>query len=555
MTKSLVMAKAFAHISRESRSATTCPRQLRRIAGSQTNNLAGSVIPGVRDVAKFRARSADRNRRESRLSVCFAACDPDQQGIPMQNIVFVLTIFAFTALPAYAQDHSSAYTADYQRTALEIFRDIISMRSAEGHGKVPEVANYLAERFRAGGFDKEDVHVLPLVLSSGEGTASLVVRYRGDDSAGRKPILLIAHMDVVEALPEDWERDPYTLVEEDGYFFGRGTLDNKFGITMLTTNFLRLKAEGFTPTRDLIIAFSGDEETNMETIRDLVTTHRDLIDAEYVLNADGGSGLLDHENRAKAYYLQAAEKAYASFELTVRNPGGHSSMPRKDNAIYELATALKAIEAYAFPAMINDATRKYFQVMASMDTGEAADAMRRFASNPTDEKAVAMISRDPAKLGLIRTTCVATMLSAGHAENALPQSASATINCRIFPGVSFDSVKEKLREVAGVPGIEVRMLDEPRAGPASELDEEVVSAVSDSVHARYPGIPIIPYMAAYATDGRETRLAGMPTYGVMGLFIREEDEFSHGLNERVPVREFYGALEHWYRILHTLAGQ
>ena len=468
-----------------------------------------------------------------------------------------LTAFAaimVAALPAAAQNHSSYYTADYQVTALEIYRDIIAIRSAAGHGKVPDLANYLAERFREGGFDDEDVQVLPLALSTGEKTASLVVRYRGDGSSRRKPILLIGHMDIVDALPQDWERDPYTLVEEDGYFFGRGTLDDKFGVTTLTSTFLRLRAEGFTPTRDLVIAFTGDEETLQETIRDLVTTHRNLTDAEYVLNADGGSGLLDHDNNAKAYYIQAAEKAYASFQLTIRNPGGHSSMPRNDNAIYELATVLKNIEAYRFPVQSNDITRAFFEKMAAMTPGESGEAMRRFAANPDDQEAIEIISRDPAKVGITRTTCVATMLAAGHAENALPQSATATINCRIFPGVDFDSVKQTLAEVSGNSEIEIVTLDEPRAGPASELNEEVVSAVTDAVHARYPGIPIIPYMAAYATDGRETRIAGMPTYGVMGLFIREEDEFSHGLNERVAVREFYGALEHWYRILNTLAG-
>lgn len=214
----------------------------------------------------------------------------------MSRLLITVLSVVICAPSSMAQNRSSYYTADYQLTALEIFRDIIAIRTAEGQGKVPELANYLAERFREGGFDDEDIHVLPLQLSNGELTASLVVRYRGNGASGRDPILMIAHMDIVDALPEDWERDPYTLIEEDGFFFGRGTLDNKFGITTLTTTFLRLKAEGFTPGRDLIIAFSGDEETNMETIRDLVSTHRELVDAEYVLNADGGSGLLDHEN-------------------------------------------------------------------------------------------------------------------------------------------------------------------------------------------------------------------------------------------------------------------
>ena len=483
-----------------------------------------------------------------------AAVPTGLQRNQMRSVMYTIAGLLI-ALPALGQDHSSFYTADYQQDALEIFRDIVAIRSAEGHAKVPQVANYLAGRFRDGGFDTEDVHVLPLVLSTGEETASLVVRYRGDDSSGRKPILLIGHMDIVDALPQDWERDPYTLIEEDGYFFGRGTLDNKFGVTMLTATFLRLRAAGFTPTRDLVIAFTGDEETLMETIRDLVTTHRNLTDAEYVLNADGGHGLLDHDNNPNAYFLQAAEKAYASFDLTIRNPGGHSSMPRKDNAIYELATVLKNIEGYQFPVQANDVTLGFFAAMAEMTPGETGNAMRRFAKNPQDEGAIEIISRDPSTVGLIRTTCVATMLSAGHAENALPQSATATVNCRIFPGVPFDEVKATLARIADNASLEIVTLDEPRAGPASELNEEVVGAVTDSVHKRYPGIPIIPYMAAYATDGRETRLAGLPTYGVSGLFIREEDIFSHGLNERVPVREFYGALEHWYRILNSLAGR
>ncbi len=473
----------------------------------------------------------------------------------MLKLIIASVFLAVSALPAAAQNQSSFYTADYQQQALEIFRDIIAIRSAAGHGKVPEVAAYLAERFLAGGFDKEDVHVLPFILPTGEETASLVVQYRGDNSSGRKPILLLAHMDIVDALPEDWERDPYTLVEEDGYFFGRGTLDNKLGVTELTTTFLRLKAESFTPTRDLVIAFTGDEETNMLTIRDLVTTHRELTDAEYVLNSDGGSGLLDIDHHAKAYYLQAAEKTYASFALTIRNPGGHSSMPRKDNAIYELAAVLRNIEAYQFPVQTNEITRAYFEVMAPITTGEAGAAMRRFARDPQDQEAIDVISRDPSTIGLIRTTCVATMLAAGHAENALPQSATATVNCRIFPGVSPDDVRDKLRVAAQNAALEITTLDEPRAGPASELNEEVLSAVTKSVSARYPGIPVVPYMAAYGTDGKETRIAGMPTYGVSGLFFRAEDEFSHGLNERVEVREFYGALEHWHRMLLALAGR
>lgn len=456
---------------------------------------------------------------------------------------------------AGAQDHSSFYTENYQKKALEIYRTSIGFRTAKSHGQVPAFASYLADEFRAGGFPDEDIHILPSKTIAGEDIASLVVTYRGDGFSGKKPILLLAHMDVVDALAKDWERDPFTLDEEDGFFFGRGTGDDKFGTTVLTTTFLRLKAEGFLPGRDLIIAFSGDEESGAATIRSLVSEHRTLTDAEFALNADSGLGLLNHDNEAVAYRLEAAEKTYASFELTVRNPGGHSSLPRADNAIYELASILKNIESHRFPVRFNDITRNYFEMMADVSEGEVADAMRRFARNPLDEEASDFLYRYPTHVGITRTTCVATMLTGGHAENALPQSATATVNCRIFPGVEIAEVERALRKVADNDDLEIRVLRDPHAGPASPLREDVVSAVGKAVHARYPDIPIIPTMAPWGTDGKHVRIAGIPTYGVMGLFIRDEDEFAHGLNERIPVMSFFGGLEHWYVVLHELAGR
>ena len=472
----------------------------------------------------------------------------------MFRTALVTMIVVLCCPAAYSQSMSADYTADYQRTALEIYRHIISVRSAAGHGNVPEVANYLADRFRDGGFDNADIHVLPQTLSTGEETASLVVRYEGNDSSGREPILLIAHMDVVDALPEDWERDPFTLVEEDGYFFGRGTLDDKFGITTLTTTFLRLKAAGFVPNRDLILGFTGDEETGMETTRALANDYRELTDAEYVLNADGGGGFLDHNGNAMAFMVQAAEKTFASFELTIRNPGGHSSLPRPDNAIYELATVLKNIEAYTFPTQTNDITRGYFEKSAAVTPSPVGDAMKRFAANPGDQEAIAVLRQSPMQNSVTRTTCIATMLSAGHAENALPQSATATVNCRIFPGVAVDDVRARLIEVAGNDALEIEIRQEAVSSPASPINEEINAAVTKAVHNQHPDIPIIPYMAPYGTDGKEMRLAGMPTYGVMGLFIKEEDEFAHGLNERVQVDVFFAALEYWHDMLTDLAG-
>lgn len=454
-----------------------------------------------------------------------------------------------------AQADSSSYTKDYQREAFEIFRDIIAMRTAAGHGQVPAMAEYLAERFREGGFDEEDIHIIPHIEKTGEEVASLVVRYRGNGLANKKPILLLAHMDVVDAIRSDWVRDPYTLIEEDGFFFGRGTSDNKTGIAMLTTTFVRLQREHFTPTRDLIIAFTGDEETTMETINSLVTEHRALVDAEYVLNTDAGGGYRDHNHDAVAYLLQAAEKTYITYELTIRNPGGHSSRPRADNAIYELASALKNIEAYRFPTRVNEVSQGYFREMSTLVDGELADAMAGFAKDPGDEDAQAVLEAYPGEVGATRTTCVATMLSAGHAENALPQTASATVNCRIFPGVPAEEVQAQLMRAADNPALEIEVGYDAVEGPMSPLREDVTATVSDAANALYGAVPLVPYMEAGATDSLYTRLAGMPSYGVSGLFMRQEDMFAHGLNERVPVDSFFKSLDYWHQVLTELGSE
>ncbi len=475
---------------------------------------------------------------------------------PLLTVALATAVATATVhVPVAAQDSSAEYTAPYQQKALEIFRHIVGIRSAEGQGKVPEVARYLADQFRQGGFPPEDIHILPFTKGNGEESAGLVVRYRGDGSSGKKPILLVGHMDVVDALAKDWERDPFTPVEEDGYFFGRGTSDNKMGVTMLTTTFLRLKAEGFVPTRDLIIAFTGDEETGMISAREMVTTHRDLTDAEFALNSDGGGGAMDPEGKPLLYVVQASEKTYATFELTVTNPGGHSSTPRDDNAIYELATALKNIEAYRFPVMVNDVTRAYFRAMAKVRPGEVGKAMTALADNPADEHAAEVLWHEPEEVGITRTTCIATMLRAGHAENALPQSATATVNCRIFPGVSVADVQATLDSVAAVPKLRIEVLDDPQASPASPVRTDIMQAVAAAVQTRVPGIDVIPAQASYGTDGKEYRAAGIPTYGVAGMFMRDKDQFAHGLNERVEVRNFYAGLEHWKILVTRLAGR
>jgi len=432
--------------------------------------------------------------------------------------------------------------------AREIFAHIIGIESSIGEGKVPLVAKYLAERFKAGGFPDADIHILPL----GE-TASLVVRYRGKGRGG-KPIALIAHMDVVTAKRSDWQRDPYTLIEENGFFYGRGTSDVKQEVALLTSTFLRLKAEGFVPSRDLIIAFSGDEETAQATARDLVTAHRDLVDAEFALNGDGGGGVLT-EGTAKPliYYVQGAEKSSAQFLLTTHNPGGHSSQPRSDNAIYELADALKAVQRYEFPVMWNEWTLGDFKAASQVTEGALGTAMARFAADPGNAAAAAEISKNPAFIGKVRTTCVATMLAGGHAENALPQSATASINCRIFPGTSAADVQKTLQGLSG-PKVDVRQSYDALVSNASPMRDDVMRAVAKAVAASNPGAPVVPTQAAYATDGAVFRNAGIPTYGAGGVFIMNSEEFAHGLNERIRVKEFYNGLVYWDVLIKALAG-
>ena len=446
---------------------------------------------------------------------------------------------------------STAHAAapDSVRADARVILDkIISIPSSAGLGQVPAVAMYLADRFRAAGFPDDDVHILP----SGE-SASLVVRYRGNGKGGR-PILLLAHMDVVTAKPEDWERNPFKLVEENGYFFGRGTQDVKGEIALITATLLRLKSEEFVPKRDLIVAFSGDEETTMATTKELATKYRELTDAEYALNGDGGGGTLDSGTGKPQYYkLQGAEKSYASYTLTAHNPGGHSSQPRPDNAIYEQIAGQQAGRQHPYPVMWNGWTIGSFKAAASSSPGELGQAMAKFAANPGDPEAAAVLARSPSMVGRTRTTCVATMLAGGHADNALPQSATATVNCRIFPGTRVAEVRDTLQQVAGGK-IEVKLHGDSYEGPPSPLRDDVTAAVTKAVRASYPGVPIVPDMAPYYTDGSTFRGAGIPTYGVSSLFMKSTDEFAHGLNERIPVKAFYAGLDHWYVLLTTLAG-
>jgi acetylornithine deacetylase/succinyl-diaminopimelate desuccinylase-like protein len=431
----------------------------------------------------------------------------------------------------------------------DIFATVIGMQTSVGYGQVPKLAAYLAAQFREAGIPEADIHILPL----GE-TAALVVRYRGDGTGGR-PIALMAHMDVVTAKREDWQRDPFKLVEENGYFFGRGTIDIKQELSELTATFLRLKAEGFKPTRDLIIVFTGDEETEEATTADLVEHHRDLVDAEYALNGDGGDGVLNEKTgAAEAFFVQGAEKTYADFELTVHNSGGHSSRPRADNAIFDLADAIKKVQTYRFPVMWNDWTLENFKVAATYTPGPLGEAMTHFAANPHDAAAADLLYQDPAYVGKTRTTCVPTMLKGGHANNALPQMAQVNLSCRVFPGHPIDSVRATLQELVG-DKVGVKLGNVGVVSAASPMNPVLMAAIGKAVHSVHPGIPIVPEQASYATDGAVFRHAGLPTYGVQASFGKESENYAHGLNERLPVASLYQGAAQWYALIRELAGR
>lgn len=431
--------------------------------------------------------------------------------------------------------------------ALAILQKSISFKTVDGAGQVPVYAEYLKGVLVDAGFNAADITIEPVA-----NTATLVARYRGTDSK-KKPLLVIGHMDVVAAKREDWERDPFTPVIENGYVFGRGSVDNKFEISMITATLAKLKRQGWKPKRDVILALSGDEETAMASTRKLAAQFKD---AELVLNGDAGGGLLSEAGEPVVYGLQAGEKSYADYKLTVTNPGGHSSRPTKPNAINQLGRALERIAAYEFPTMHNELTMAYFKESLPKLSGPTAAAIKAYLANPKDAQAIATLSADPNYVGQLRTTCVATQIEGGHAPNALPQKAVANINCRIFPGVSVEEVQKTLIEVAADPNVAVTLPGSGSvASDASPLRKDVMSAVSKAVHERFPGLSIVPSMSAGATDSMHFRALGVPSYGVSGLFMKDSDEFAHGLNERVPVSAIDGALAHWDTLLKTLARQ
>ena len=434
----------------------------------------------------------------------------------------------------------------HQKIAREIFKELIEINTTDSVGDNTRAAEAMARRFRAAGYPEGDLHILAPMPRKG----NLVVRLHGR-GAGR-PILFFGHLDVVEARRADWPFDPFQFREQDGYFYGRGTSDMKGDDATLVAAFLRMKQEGFQPARDLILALTSDEEGGPANGVDwLVKNHRDLIDAEFCINADAGGG---HIKKGKHVYLaiQAAEKVFLSFKLEVTNPGGHSSLPTKDNAIYHLAEGLARLSKFDFPVHLFDVTRAAFERGAGVYGGQLGEDLKRVVQDPNDATVVARLSSSPFYNAQLRTTCVATMLSAGHAENALPQTATAVVNCRLLPVDKADDVKRTLQQVLADPAIQLTEMREPVITPYTPIDPRVTAVVTAAAGKIWPGLPVIPEMGTGATDSIFLIRAGLPSYGVSGMFGDEDDVRAHGRNERVLVQAFDQAVDFMYDVVTTL---
>ena len=436
----------------------------------------------------------------------------------------------------------------HQQLGRDLMKEMIEINTVEGIGNTTLIADKLAARFIAAGFPAADVQV----VGPKDVDKNFIVRLRGSGRSKAKPILLLAHLDVVAAKREDWSLDPFTLTEKDGWFYGRGTEDVKSGGAMLASALLRMKQEHVMPDRDLILALTaGEEGGSYNGVEWLLANRRDLIDAEYCLNADAGGGdaIGGHPISLN---VQAAEKVYQSFNLTVRNRGGHSSLPRPDNAIYQLAAGLQRISQFAFPAAPNAIVRLYFERSAQLDRAHAADFRALTDSSRVDQAAATRLSQDAFFNSILRTTCVATMLDGGHAPNALPQTAHALVNCRMLPGASPDSVRATLQAVVADTGIKVEFEGHAIQSPPSIPSRELLAAIEKVGASVWGPLPVIPYMETGATDGLGLRNAGMPVFGVTGIIVPSNDVRAHGRDERIGVRAFYDGIEFQYRLLKLL---
>lgn len=429
--------------------------------------------------------------------------------------------------------------------ARDVFQELIEINTTDSVGSTTVAAEAMARRLTEAGFDDNDLFLGGPDPRKG----NLVARLRG--TGKREPVLLLAHLDVVEALPSDWSFDPFVFLERDGYFYGRGTSDDKSMAAIWITNLIRLKREGVVPDRDVIVALTADEEGgNHNGIQWLLDNHRDLIDAAYCLNEGGGGQMKEGKHLSNS--VQLSEKMFQSFTLQATNPGGHSSRPRKDNAIYRLSEALVRVSKFDFPVQLDEITSAYFERMSPIEGGETAKDMLAVARN-ADPEAATRLSTSPYYNAILRTTCVATELQGGHAENALPQTARATVNCRIFPGTDASQIERVLREVVDDDEIGVTRITVARPSPPSPLNPEVMGAIERITQQMWPGVPVIPTMSTGATDGLYLRNAGIPTYGVSGIFSDVDDARAHGKDERVPVASFFEGREFLYRLTLALS--
>lgn len=443
--------------------------------------------------------------------------------------------------------------------ARDLFKQLIEINTTESVGSVTAAAEAMAKAVRNAGYPAEDVQI----LGPTERKKNLVVRLRG--TGKHKPVLLIGHLDVVEARREDWTTDPFQFVEKEGYFYGRGTQDMKNGDAIMTATLIRLKKENFRPSRDIIMALTADEESGQHNGVDwLFKNHRELVDAEFVLNHDGASIPTD-KGEPLSYDMTSSEKVYADYMLTTTNPGGHSSRPTEDNAIYELMDGLKKFAEYDFPFELTEITRAYYQSMSKIEKGQRAADMLAVTREPPDQAAIARLSKDPTDHSILHTTCVATRLNAGHANNALPQRAQANVNCRILPGHSQEEVRQALIKVLASPKITVQYVADSgellekapdRKGfPPPPPRPEVMNPLKKLVNEFWPGLQIVPSMAIGASDDVWVNAAGLTSYTVTGIAIDRDDERAHGQDERLRMDSFYTGNEFFYRYIKALTAK
>jgi len=454
------------------------------------------------------------------------------------------------ALPATAQSDDPT-----KQLSHDVFKQLIEINTTDSVGNVTTASEAMYQRFRDAGFPESDLYV----GGPNDRKKNLVVRYHG--SGKRKPVLLIGHLDVVEARRSDWTYDPFQFVEKDGYFYGRGTQDMKDGDAVMVTTLLRFKKEGYVPDRDIVLALTADEEGGTSNGVDwLIKNKRELIESEFVLNHDGGGVLMEH-GKPTMMEVDASEKLYADFQLTVTNPGGHSSLPVPDNAIYHLANGLVRISQYEFPFELSDITRAYYERMSKVATGQRAADMKAILKNPPDKAAIARLSDDPIDHSTMRTTCVATRLNAGHANNALPQMAQANVNCRIFPGHTPEQIRQELEKVVADPKVSITYVGAIGGGAHRQayapppLRPDVFQPIDKITAEMWPGIPVVPSMSTGASDGIYTNAAGLPTYAVSGEAIDRDDIRAHGKDERIKQESFYRAVNFYYRYLKLVTSE